>query len=188
MKMIELTSTDKNYLLVEELLQSAFPREERRDLEKQRQFTDNNEKFHCNAIYSENEYVGLITYWYFTDYIYIEHFAISESLRGKGFGQKALATIKETINKPIILEVEMPVNKHGNTDPIAMKRIKFYQQSGFELHEMEYEQPPYHPNDEWLPMKLMTFGDINMKDNYPTIKQTIYREVYEVESTTSFIA
>ena len=78
----------------------------------------------------------------------------------------------------------MPTDKNGNLDPIAMNRIKFYQQSGFELHELEYEQPPYHLNDEWLPMKLMTFGNINMKNNYKTIKQTIYREVYEVKSTT----
>ena len=184
MRFIKLTSTDENYSLIEDLLQSAFPREERRDSEKQRQFTDNNEKFHCNAIYSGNEYVGLITYWDFTDYIYIEHFAINESLRGKGFGKKALSTIKETIDKPIILEVEMPTDKNENLDPIAMNRIKFYQQSGFELHELEYEQPPYHPNDEWLPMKLMTFGNVNMKNNYKTIKQTIYREVYEVKSTT----
>lgn len=180
MKFKELTSTDENYSLVEELLQSAFPKEERRDLEKQRRFTDNNEKFHCNAIYSNNEYVGLITYWDFTDYIYIEHFAISESLRGKGFGQKALSTIKETINKPVILEVEMPTDKNGNIDPIAMKRIKFYRQSGFELHEMEYKQPPYRPDDVWLSMRLMTLGPINLRDNYEQIKESIYREVYEV--------
>ena len=64
------------YLFVEKLLHSAFPSDERRDDDLQLAYTDGNNIFHCLLIRELNTPVGLITYWDFEDFVYVEHFAI----------------------------------------------------------------------------------------------------------------
>lgn len=175
--MIQLTSihtNHKHYSFVEELLHAAFPQNERRDDTPQRELTDKSKKFHCLLIESELENpVGVITYWDFMDFIYIEHFAIDESLRGLGYGTKALIQLLTEKTKPVILEVEIP---HKVYD-IAYNRIEFYKRLGFKLRRSPYRQPPYRWNDNWLPMKLMTYGDFNFK---PRVVKTIHQEVYGI--------
>lgn len=39
--------------------------------------------YHLNAYAEDGCFIGFISYWEFSDYIYIEHFAINQSLRGK---------------------------------------------------------------------------------------------------------
>ena len=43
----EINTFHRHYLFVEDLLQSAFPSDERRDDEQQRDFTDGNNFFLC---------------------------------------------------------------------------------------------------------------------------------------------
>ena len=166
------------YLFVEKLLHSAFPPDERRDDEQQRTYTDRNDKFHCLLIRDFEEPIGMITYWDFTDFVYIEHFAIHEDVRGKRYGQQALTLFLHGMNRPVVLEVEMPRVKGD----ITHRRIAFYRRIGFSLRKMAYKQPPYREGDGWLPMKIMThgygtFGWLKMAE---TIRKTIYWEVYGV--------
>ena len=161
------------YLFIEKLLHSAFPSDERRDDEQQRAYTDNNKQFHCLLIRSLEIPVGLLTYWDFESFAYIEHFAIDSRLRNGGYGSKALDAFKRLISKPIVLEAEEP------TDEITCRRICFYQRQGFVMQEVDYLQPPYRPEDEWFPLKLMTYGPIKIEQAYSSVKDTIYREVYQ---------
>ena len=166
------------YLFVEKLLQSAFPPDERRDDRQQRIYTERNDKFHCLLIRDFDKPVGLLTYWDFTDFLYVEHFAIHEDLRSSGYGTQALHMFLQEAGRPVVLEVEMPRLKGD----ITHRRIAFYRRQGFSLRKMAYRQPPYRDGDGWLPMKIMThgygtFGWLKMAD---TVRQTIYREVYGV--------
>lgn len=166
------------YLFVEKLLHSAFPSEERRDDVQQRIYTDRNEKFHCLLIRDFEEPIGLLTYWDFKDFLYIEHFAIHENLRGEGLGGQALRMFLQEMKRPVVLEAEMPRVKGD----ITHRRIAFYRRQGFSLRKMAYRQPPYREGDEWLSMKIMThgygtFGWLKMAEN---IRKTIYWEVYGV--------
>ena len=165
------------YLFVEKLLHSAFPSDERRDDEQQRAYTDRNAKFHCLLIRELNVPIGLLTYWEFEDFIYIEHFAIHEELRNNGYGKQAMQTFLKETSLPVVLEVEMPLIKGD----ITHRRIAFYRRQGFSLRRMPYKQPPYREGDKWLPMKLMSTGPA--KKWLPmaeTVCETIYREVYGI--------
>lgn len=169
-----IQTTDINYPYMEELMQTAFPIHERRDIATQRLYADTVRSFHNHIITKDETPIGLITYWDFEHFLYIEHFAIDPSLRNKGYGKDVLEIIKEGNKKPIVLEAEEP------TDEMSIRRISFYQRAGFVMHEYPYLQPPYRKGDQWFPLKLMTFGNIDMQKMYIHIKEHIYKKVYNV--------
>ena len=172
-----ITTDHALYLFVEKLLHSAFPSDERRDDEQQRAYTDGNDHFHCLLIRDIEEPIGLLTYWDFKDFVYIEHFAIHKELRNKGYGKQAMQTFLKGMSLPVVLEVEMPLIKGD----ITHRRIAFYRRQGFSLRRMPYKQPPYRKGDGWLPMKIMSTGPA--KQWLPmaeTVCETIYREVYGI--------
>ena len=172
----EINTFHRYYPFVEELLHSAFPADERRDDELQCEYTDSNEYFHCLLIQKSSRPVGLLTYWDFDTFVYIEHFAISEELRKNGLGMQAITRFVGEINLPVVLEVEMPRIKGD----ITHRRIAFYRRAGFTLRKMAYKQPPYREGDEWLSMKLMSYGDFKWLKMAEAMRDTIYREVYGV--------
>jgi len=171
---IPINTNSPHYDFVEKLLQSAFPQEERRDNRLQRKYTDTKENFHCNLIQTcQGTSIGVITYWDFTNFIYIEHLAIDKPLQGKGYGTQALQTLLEDSKLPTVVEVEIPI--HLN-DP-AFHRIEFYKRVGFRIRRIPYKQPPYRIGDKWLPMKLMTLGKFTTMNK---VIKTIYQEVYNI--------
>ena len=167
----EINSSHEHYPFMETLLETAFPLQERRDSIWQRKNADESPLFHNTLITDDDNPIGLLTYWDFKDFIYIEHFAIDARLRNGGYGQQALSALKEQTELPIVLEAEEP------TDELTKRRIGFYRRQGFILQDFSYQQPPYRPEDKWFPMKLMTFGIVNMANT----RDIIYREVYQVK-------
>jgi GNAT superfamily N-acetyltransferase len=168
------TTDEIYYSFVEKVLIDSFPSNEYRDLDDFRLYSDTKSIFHNNIILEKDKLVGLITYWDFHDFCYIEHFAIEKSMRGKGYGAFALYLLKKIINTPIVLEVELPIND------ITVRRIRFYHRQGFSSWDNYYEQPPYRPTDKSYPMMLMASGNLSHETNFKKIKHTIYKEVYNI--------
>lgn len=166
------TTDQAHYAFLEELMHTAFPQQERRDTPQQREYSDNNPIFHSNILLENGKPIGMISYWNMGDFYYIEHFAIDPSLRNGGYGKRVLESIKEKLQGPIVLEVEEP------TDEMSTRRINFYKRLEFTLHEKPYMQPPYRQGDTELPMFLMTYGAINMEEDFERVKNAIYKEVY----------
>lgn len=166
------TKDQMHYAFVEELMHLAFPQEERRDTPQQREYSDHHPLF-CNNIVLHNQTpIGMISYWNMGDFFYIEHFAISPSLRNSGYGRLVLKALQEKLQAPLVLEVEKP------EDEFSIRRIHFYQREGFTLHEEPYIQPPYRPEDSGLPMLLMTWGDLDMAHRFCEVRDTLHRVVY----------
>lgn len=169
----EIHTTDKEYAFVEQLWLAAFPDDERRDTPLQRYNTDHNPVFHCMLAEDEKMFVGFFTYWDFGQYCYGEHFAIDATLRNHGYGSQILSTLLTLIDKPLVIEVEMP------TDTMSRRRIGFYQRNGMHLWEgYDYIQPPYRPNGNALPMLLMASDGLSPAKDCHEIVQTIHRRVY----------
>lgn len=166
------TQDEANYRFVEQLMHTAFPPEERRDVVQQREYSDNNPLFYNNIILENENPIGMISYWNMGDFYYIEHFAIDPTLRNGGYGKRVLEAIKEKLQAPIVLEVEEP------TDEMSTRRINFYERLEFVLNQKPYRQPPYRKGDSGLPMFLMSYGDIDMEKDFEKIKNTLYKEVY----------
>jgi ribosomal protein S18 acetylase RimI-like enzyme len=170
-----INTSDKHfYQYTEELLISTFPFEERRDNQLQRDYSDYNRQFSNNIILNNDIPVGLLIYWDFYDFIFIEHFAVDPLKRSGGTGKTVITMLNELLQRPIILEVELP--KDENT----RRRIGFYHRLGFTVCETNYLQPPYHPDGEFIPMYLMGHGFANFPKEFKQIKTTLYREVYRI--------
>lgn len=174
-KLQRITTQDVSlYTYMEQLMTTSFPSEEYRPLEELRHYTDNKPHFYCNIILHHDIPVGFITYWNFGHFYYVEHFAIDPSQRNGGHGKNVLNHLCQQINKPIVLEVEMP------EEEIAVRRINFYKRQGFDLWEKPYMQPPYKAGDDYLPMLLMAYGNLKCEQDFEQVKDRIHQEVYNV--------
>lgn len=168
-KRIKDTKGDE-YLFAEKLLVGSFPPDEYRSLVQQRDFVERRDNFHMNIICCPTGPVGIISYWIFDTFTYVEHFAIVPTLRSNGYGAAAIVKLIEQ-EKSIVLEVEKP------DDETSRRRIAFYRRCGLELCEKEYIQPAYRADSSEIPMHLMSHG-IDIENNFEQIKSRIYREVY----------
>jgi ribosomal protein S18 acetylase RimI-like enzyme len=124
----------------------AFPREERRELNVLVAMLDENEMYFA-AIMHGSVPVGLVIYWIFDGFLYVEHLAVRHEHRGKGIGGAILKMLREK-GDPVMLEVEIP------HDEASLQRVHFYNRSGFNQLPVEYFQPPYREGESVLPMML----------------------------------
>lgn len=170
----EITTADSAYPFVENLWLSAFPQIERRNTHEQRAIIDQNEQMHCLVAKLNEEPMSLFTYWDFGIFGYGEHFATEPTLRGKGYGAQIVRQVLALVQKPFVLEVELPENE------MSRRRIAFYERNGLELlQEVNYIQPSYQIGaGEELPMALMTTPDFVRQVNIQEAIRTIYRNVY----------
>ena len=177
MKLQRITTQNQElYQFMENLMIQSFPIEEYRDLTELKDFTDHRNQFHCNIIWENDKAIGLLNYWDFDTFYYIEHFAIDESYRNGGIGKRALEYLCKELNGPIILEVEHPDNE------IAQRRIRFYERQGFTLWDKPYLQPPYKKGEDFLPLLIMAYGNLAAEEAYKEVKDKLYREVYHAET------
>lgn len=170
------TSTSERFLTyLLAIYEQSFPVDERRPIVKMLKLIENEPRFKCNALIAEGELVGFFNYWDFNDFIYVEHFAIDPLIRGRAYGSSSMKQFLAAQSKPVILEVERPETLE------AERRIGFYQRLGFTLCKKPYIQPAYEKGQLSIPMYIMEAGGNLTDRHFKTIKETIYREVYNVE-------
>lgn len=170
-----LTPFDKSSFkhLAKELYLSSFPFDERREWSS---ILDLNQQDYYSFFVIEQDslFVGIISLWFFKDFVYVEHFAIDKTLRGNHLGTQAISHIINNINANIVLEVELPTNE------ISKKRIMFYKRLGFESFVQRYIQPPYTEQGQSLELIVMFHQDqpTTSFPSFETIRHTLYHNVY----------
>ena len=165
--------TKENFSSVYKRLIDAFPYEERRDeCDEEKCFLK--EQFNFCEITDDGKSVGLIVFWVFERFLFIEHIAINKEIRSKGYGSKTVDLIKRKYNLPIILEAEFPETE------MQKKRIKFYEKLGFKVNSYDYTQPSYH-NTESVPLLVLSFPEkLNQTEYDEFFKETrivVYEEL-----------
>lgn len=155
------------------IYEEAFPLDERREWA---QFTEllANPDFFLEAIHLQKKLVGILTTWNLHDFKFIEHFAIRDSERGKGFGTQVVNQLLAESSVPVILEVDEPSTE------TAQKRIHFYEHFNFSVCKREYFQPPYSADKNKVKMLLMSYPEEINDEIFPQIKARIYRSVYGI--------
>lgn len=173
MKRIDVRNDGMTY--VRGLYESAFPEDERREWSSLLSLCDACPAFELRVIYDGDREVGFITVWRWDDWRYVEHFAVDASCRGRGTGADVLRALLAEDHRPVILEVEIPV------DEISRRRVEFYRRLGFVLHDnVSYMQPSYGEGRKPLPMYLMTYG-VPQDRGLSAVVDILYREVYGVK-------
>ncbi len=167
---------DKTALsFIERIYTEAFPPDERREFADVVRLLEEEEAFSILLISNDDTPIGFISYWEWDDFAYIEHFAVDSRCRGAGYGATAITEFSRQMHKPIVLEVEMPL------DSISQRRIGFYERVGFTLCTRPYIQPPYAPDKKPLELYLMTYGEIDLSQAFERVVAQIHRQVYGVK-------
>ncbi len=170
MKFLRITHTyEENFNKAWSLYEKSFPIYEKRTLETHEKALDN-ENFYCTYIMDNNIFIGILFYWKLDKYIYLEHFAIDESLRGKGYGSKVLKEFSSK-NTNIILEIDPPI------DDISIKRYNFYKSLGFKLYDFDHIQLPYRKNYEGYKLKILAHGILLSLDDYNEFYDLMYKNL-----------
>ena len=154
-----------------ELYESAFPADERRDREMQ-DAVFRKKEYSMLAALDGKKFVGLLSVWEFGKFVFMEHMAVKEQLRGKGFGTQIIRTYLSSCRKSVVHEVERPDND------IRKRRVRFYERLGFMLNAHDYIQPSYGPDKKPVPMLLMSYPLAISEKDYPLLRRNIHAVVY----------
>ena len=117
------------------LYRRSFPAHELR-LWPDQQAVMSDPLYHFDLCLLDGALAGLILYWDFGAYIYVEHFCVEPSMRGHGLGTLILAELAKK-SRPIILEID-PL-----TDDVAIRRKGFYERCGYVANGFAHIHPPY---------------------------------------------
>lgn len=109
--------------------------EQRSELQQEQAFMS--PYYHLNCYTDRGIFIGFVAYWEFEKYIYVEHFAIHQNLRGQGYGSVVLKDLTNKAGKRVLLEID-PV-----MDDISAARLRFYQACGFFENPFSHIHPPY---------------------------------------------
>ena len=166
--MIEETVFDE----VWKLMELSFPSDERWDrvgfLSEYK-----NPEFR-SLVYHPDKLGGVLNYWDFVSFIYIEHFAVQPYLRGQGIGTALMAELSRIADgRMCLLEAEPPQDSH-----IAARRIAFYERLGFLLNGYEYIQPAMGKDEHPLPLVIMSSPEALTEECFIAARDKIYERVY----------
>ena len=151
LQQVRLKNADSSFFTEAwQLYEQAFPFDERRSFACHKLAMEQEENFVCLSLYNCNRFVGILFYWLLSECVFVEHLAVVESARGRGFGKSALKIVLQ-YGKPIILEIEPP------TDAVSTKRLRFYESSGYVLLPHDHYQLPYQRGGKKLQLLLLSF-------------------------------
>ncbi|WP_432708663.1 GNAT family N-acetyltransferase [Pedobacter sp.] len=161
---------DPALALIRDLYESAFPEHERRDWASFLTLI-NDPRMHVDVILDAEQALGFLIWWKLNDYCFIEHFAISERVRGAGYGSEVIKHFLKESKGKVLLEVEPP----GTPD--ADRRITFYERLGFVIVNIDYRQPSYVEKGLSYPMYLLQSGaesETEIAKLIPVIHSAVY--------------
>lgn len=153
MMQLNLNNIDDDYFASAwELYEEAFPVYERRTLNAQSHLLKNPD-YRFDVFIEKNVFIGFIMWWDFKGFQYLDHFAITKSLRNLGYGAKILEDFIKGNSNPTLLEVELPDSS------LNERRIKFYERLGFKLNLHEYNVPS-SIDDCKIDLLVMTYPNL----------------------------
>lgn len=141
-----------------ELYNDSFPTAEKRTEEDHlRACAD--ERFFPLSAWNGNELVGLLFYWEWDSFRYLEHIAVSSYLRGNGYGSRMLRHLRDS-EKTVILEIDQLSNE------LSVRRLQLYERAGFTLTPYRFVHLPYRINVEPVELLILSYPKMITKMQY----------------------
>lgn len=158
------------------LLAQSFPKSEIRNYHEMKKLLSHPKYRLLGFVNRDQAIRGVLGTWDLGSFLFIEHLAVDPNRRGEGIGSKMMRRFLERACKPIILEVEDPV------DEVKQRRVRFYERLSFILNPFGYVQPVLQPSRVPVKLKLMSHpGQMSIED-FPVLKEKIFRTVYGLSS------
>ena len=155
-----------------QLLECSFPSDERWDYSGFLAEYEN-EQFR-SMVYCPDKLGGVLNFWDFGTFVYVEHFAVAPQLRGNGTGAAMMEELRRYVGaRTLVLEAEPPEDS-----PIAARRIGFYNRIGYVQNPYEYIQPAMGEDEQPIPLVIMSSPSLLTENEFITIRETMYEHVY----------
>lgn len=147
------------YPVFKELYGISFPIfEQRTEAQQEKAFSSLQYRL---VTYQENDaFIGFISYWEFPTYIYVEHLAVNQTIRGKGYGSLVLNKFIADNQKIVLLEIEPVI------DEVSAARLRFYQKCGFHENGYKHIHPPYRAEFKGHSLVILTTERPISEDEY----------------------
>ncbi|PTS99271.1 hypothetical protein DBR11_12700 [Pedobacter sp. HMWF019] len=164
---------DEHLSFVKALYQSAFPVQERREWPVLLSMISSGAEMQVELVTDQEQPVAFVIWWQISDWLFIEHLAVSTAERGKNYGSRIMSHYLDAAKGNMLLEVEPPLSEE------AQRRISFYERLGLYLLDYVYEQPSYRERGVVYPMRLMgTHQNLPEKPVFNNLVQQIKAKVY----------
>ena len=155
------------------ILQEHFPEKEQKEYNYMKQAIIQG-KINVIVQKEEGTIIGALCYVLLDAYAFIDYLVIVNQHQGKRLGEKILQHFISLMDRPIVLEVELP------DTPIAKRRIAFYQRQNFILNEYYYEVPEngLRPTCTFL---LMTYPRAISQEEFDILYPQLMLHGYGIE-------
>lgn len=153
------------------IMEQSFPIDERRNREGQQKLLSE-EKYKLLGVKKDGKLLAFFAVWDFSDFVFIEHFAVEECARNSGTGGRMLKTLLEQKPGKVVLEVELP------EDSIKKRRIAFYERNGFFFNDNSYMQPAMGEDRQAIPLRIMSAPQKLSVEEFETVRAKLYQNVY----------
>ena len=164
----------KEFDIIYSIMINSFPDDEYRPNDEQIKLLENKNYSILVMRNEKKQIIAFIAVWDFTEFLFIEHFAVDKDNRNKGFGKIILNELKTITRKMLCLEVEPPQCE------ITKRRVEFYKRNGFYLNEYPYIQPSISSGKKPVPLMIMTSENKIDNSKFESIKKCIYENVYKI--------
>ena len=114
--------------------------------------------------------IGLLFYWEWSTYRYLDYLAVLPELRDHGYGFQMLQHLRDTEHK-VILEID-PL-----TDEQSLRRLHFYEHAGYTLTPYRFSLA-YRLDAEPQELLIMSFPDMITKEQYNDFLDFIKEHVF----------
>lgn len=122
---------------VKALYYGAFPKNERRSFPELVENRFGGTEVYC--FYDDETFVGMACLLDTDNISHIIYLAVDESLRGHGYGSKALELLHGSkAGKKVIVDIEVPDEAAENSEQRKIRK-KFYLRAGYEETPVKYE-------------------------------------------------
>lgn len=140
------------------LYEESFPVAERRKLADHRRACENSH-FYPLSVWENGELLGIVFYWEWDNYRYIEYLAVSPELRGHGYGFQIIRQIRDS-EHTIILEIDPLINE------LSVRRLQFYERAGFTLTPYRFMHLPYRLDGTPQELLILSYPKMITKEQH----------------------
>ncbi len=163
------------------LYEESFPEAERRKKEDHLRAAADT-RFFPLSVWEGRDLIGLMFFWEWESYRYLEHLAVNPALQGQGHGSRMLRHLRDS-EHTIILEVDPLINE------LSVRRLQFYERAGYSLTPYRFMHLPYRLNVKPQELLILSYPRMITKEQHDDFVQFLNKEVihYCEGSRTDFI-
>ena len=153
------SASDPLYADVAASYAASFPINEQRTPEQQAEaFADT--RYRLLAWHDGKSLIAFMGCWTLSQCLYVEHFAVEQTQRGKGTGSAPLSRFCRETATTIILEIDPP------DDDISRRRLRFYERIGFRHNGFSHLHPPYRQGFTAHSLHIMSYPRLLTDSEY----------------------